>query len=223
MGPHGRVHGWRHEDRIVGGKKNGGRQIVRLAGRHLRHQVGGRRRNQHQIAVAREPYMADILLVLAVKKIGENLVGGQSTDGERRDEFTRARRQHRAHVRSTLAQTANEVERLVGGNTARNDQKNTLAGETHETTASGLKLLGSIAAIAPGKKTPGRQARSPCARTGQNRPCRATDSQPCEAQAACTISTSSTSKIRSWPASGWLASIVTSLSSKATTVSEIGP
>ncbi len=63
--PHLRVHRRRQQDRFVGREQDGGGEIVGMAVRHFRHQVGGRRRDHDQIAVAREPDMADVELALA--------------------------------------------------------------------------------------------------------------------------------------------------------------
>ena len=62
-----------------------------MAARHLRHQVGGRRRDDDQVRLAREPDVADVVLVVAVEQVGEDLAAGQRADRERRDEFLRRR------------------------------------------------------------------------------------------------------------------------------------
>ena len=58
-----------------------------MAAGELRHQVGGGWRDDDKIGLARQADMADIVLVLAVEKLGEDMVGGQRADRQRRDEF----------------------------------------------------------------------------------------------------------------------------------------
>ena len=68
--PHPRVHRRRQQDRPVGREQDRGGEIVGMAVRHLRHQVGGRRRHHDQIGVARETDMAGIEFALGIEQIG---------------------------------------------------------------------------------------------------------------------------------------------------------
>jgi hypothetical protein len=68
--PHPHIHGRRDQDRQRGGEQHRRGEVVGMAVRHLGDEVGGRRRDDHQIGVAREPDMADIGLVLAVEQVG---------------------------------------------------------------------------------------------------------------------------------------------------------
>lgn len=68
--------------------------------------------------------MPDIVLVLAGEQIAKDLVRGQCTDGQGRDKFFRCLGQHRAHMRTALAQAADQVETFIGGNAAADDEKN---------------------------------------------------------------------------------------------------
>ena len=72
--PHSRVHRRRHQHRLVGRQKHRGCEIVGEAAGELGHQIGGGRRDDDQIGFARQPDMADIMLVLAVEEIGEDMV-----------------------------------------------------------------------------------------------------------------------------------------------------
>ena len=67
-----------------------------MAPGELRHQVGGTRRNDDQIGLARQADMADIVLVLPVEKLGEDVIGGKRADRKRRHELARSRRHHAA-------------------------------------------------------------------------------------------------------------------------------
>jgi hypothetical protein len=129
MGPHRRVHGGGNQHRLVGGEQHGGGEITGEAVRHLRHQVGGGRRHADQVAVARQPYVADILLVLTREQIGVDVTARERADGQRGDEFLRACRHDGPDLGAALAQPADEVERLVGGDAAGDDQQDAFAGK----------------------------------------------------------------------------------------------
>ena len=62
-----------------------------------------------------------------IEEIGVNLAPGQGGYGQRRDEFRSGARQNRRHRCAALLQPADQVKRLVGGDAAADDQKNTLA------------------------------------------------------------------------------------------------
>ena len=55
--------------------------------RHLRHEVGGRRRDDDQVGLARQPDVTDIELVGRIEQVGEHLLAGEGADRQRRDEF----------------------------------------------------------------------------------------------------------------------------------------
>ena len=73
--------------------------------------------------------MADLGLVVAVEQIGMRALAGERGGGERRDELLRALGQDAAHAGAALAQAADQVERLVGGDAAADDEKDALARE----------------------------------------------------------------------------------------------
>ena len=93
-----------------------------MAVRHLRHQVGGRRRHHDQIAVARQPDMAGVELALGVEQIGIDALMRQRAGGQRRDELLRGLGQHAADIDVPLLQPPDQVQRLVGGDAAADDQ-----------------------------------------------------------------------------------------------------
>ena len=64
MLPHLRVHRRRHQHRLVGREQHGRGEVVGEAAGHLRHQVGGRRRDDDEVGLARQPDVADIELGL---------------------------------------------------------------------------------------------------------------------------------------------------------------
>lgn len=94
---------------------------------HLRHQIGGGGRHKHEVAVTRQPDMADILLILPGKELGEDMGGGKCTDSKRGHEFLGALRHHRRHLRATLFQATDEIKALIGRDAAGDDEENMFA------------------------------------------------------------------------------------------------
>ena len=88
--PHRRVHRRREQHRRAVSQQDRGGEIVGTAGRHPRHQVGGRRRHDDHIGFARQADVADVVLVVAIEQIGEDRAAGERADRQRRDEFLRA-------------------------------------------------------------------------------------------------------------------------------------
>ena len=127
MLPHAHIHGGRDEHRLVGGEQHGGGEIVGEAMRHLGEEVGGRRRDDDQVGLARQADMADLGLVLEVEQIGEGLLLGEHGERERGDELGAAFGQDRAHGGAPLLQAAHELEALIGGDAAADDQQDALA------------------------------------------------------------------------------------------------
>ena len=103
----------------------------------FRHQVGGGRRDDDQVGLARQADVADVVLVLAVEEVGEDMVGRQRADRQRRDEFLRGGGHDAAHGGAALAQAADQVERLVGRDAAADDQEDALAGQCARCVARG--------------------------------------------------------------------------------------
>ena len=129
MQPHPHVHRRGDQDRQGGGEQHRRGEVRRVAGRHPRHQVGGGRRHHDGVGVARELDMADIRLALPVEQIGMGPLPGERGRRQRRDEFLGGFGQQRAHLRPALAQAPDQVERLVGGDAAADDEQDAAAGE----------------------------------------------------------------------------------------------
>ena len=94
-----------------------------MAAGHFCHEVGGRGRDDDEIAVAREADVADIEFALRIEQVGEGVLAAQRADGERRDEFLRGLGQNAAHARAAVPQAANEIERFVGRDAAGDDEE----------------------------------------------------------------------------------------------------
>ncbi len=131
VAPHMRVHRRRQEHWPVGGKQHRRGEIVGQPVRHLRHQIGGRRRHHHEVAVARQPDVADILLVLSRKQVGEHVVSGERPDGKRCHELLRARCHHRPDRGAALAKASDQLEAFIGRDAAGDNEEDAFAAENH--------------------------------------------------------------------------------------------
>ena len=127
VGPHAHVHRRRREHRLVGGEQHGGGEIVGQAARHARQQIGGRRRHDQQVGIARELDVAHLALVGQGEHVAVDTVFREGLQREGRDELRAGFRQHAAHRGAAPAQEADQFSRLEGGNAARDDQQDTLA------------------------------------------------------------------------------------------------
>ena len=94
-----------------------------MAAGHLGQEVGGRRRNNQHIGLARQADVADLALVVEVEQVNEHALIGQRADGERRHEAGCSRGHDHADMVAALAQAADEVEALVGGDAAADNQE----------------------------------------------------------------------------------------------------
>ncbi len=106
--------------------------------RHLRHQVGGRGRHHDQIAVAGETDVAGVELARGIEQIHVAALVRQRAGGQRRDELLRGLGEHAADANAAFLQPPDQVQRLVGGDTAADDQGD--AGEAAESLAVGARL-----------------------------------------------------------------------------------
>ena len=105
-------------------------EIVGVAVRHLRHQVGGRRRHHDQIAFAREADVTGVEFALGVEQIGVDALMRQRAGRKRRDELLRGLGQHAADVDVPLLQPPDQLQRFEGGDAAADDQGDAGAGRS---------------------------------------------------------------------------------------------
>jgi hypothetical protein len=68
--------------------------------------------------------MTDILFTVAIPDLGKNAVAGQCTNSHRGDKLLGGGGHHAAHTGTALAQSAYQVETLVGSNATADDQHN---------------------------------------------------------------------------------------------------
>ena len=127
MGPHPHIHRRCDQNRRVGCQQQGGCQIIGAALRHLGHQVRRRRGHHDQVRHPRQLDMAHLGLVRQIEQIGMNLAPRQRGHRQRGHKLGPGARQNRRHRCAALFQPADQVKRLVGGDAAADDQKNTLA------------------------------------------------------------------------------------------------
>ncbi len=127
MLPHADIHRGRNEHLLVGREQHGGGEIAGQALRHLGEEVGGRRRHHDQVGLARKTDMPDLGFVLQIEQIGEGFFLGEHGERKRRDEFGAGACQDGAHGSAPLLQAAHELEALIGGDAAADDQQDALA------------------------------------------------------------------------------------------------
>ena len=108
-----------------------------MSARHAREEIGRRRCDNDQVRFPRKADVADLALVVEVEEVGEHAIVGQRADRKRRHEILGRSRQHGAHRDIALAEPPDEVEALVGGNAAADNEKNSL----HVTTAAHAEFL----------------------------------------------------------------------------------
>ena len=89
MRPHLWIHRRGDQHRLVRGEQRRRGQIIGEAVRHLRDQIGGRRRDHDQVRLARQPDVAHLGLIGQGEQIAEHPLAGQAGNGERRDRIGR--------------------------------------------------------------------------------------------------------------------------------------
>ena len=98
-----------------------------MAAGHLGEQVGGGRRDDQQVGLARQADVADLLLVVEVEQVGEHAL---RRSARRPTAASRTRVAARVMTARTEAPASRrrriEVEALVGGDAAADDEQNTL-------------------------------------------------------------------------------------------------
>ena len=130
MVPHPHVHGWHGKHGLVGGKQYGGRQIVADAGRHLGQQIGRRRADDDEVALAGKLDMADLTFVFQIEHVQIDLIFGHHAHGQRCDEFMRGFRHQRAYRDALPPEQAHQFQRFIGGDTTADDEEDRFLAHT---------------------------------------------------------------------------------------------
>ncbi len=94
---------------------------------HLGHQIRRRRRDHHQIGVARQLDMTHLRLARQVEQVAVNRLRRQRRRRQRRHELLGRAGQHRHHLGAQPSQLADQHQRFIGRDPAANDQKNPAA------------------------------------------------------------------------------------------------
>ena len=121
--PHPHVHRRRDQDRQGGGEQHRRGEVRCVPAGHAGQRVGGGGRHHHRVGVAGELDVADIGLVGPVEQVGMGALAGERRRGERGHEFLRALGEDAAHRGAALAQSPDQVQRLVGRDAAADDEE----------------------------------------------------------------------------------------------------
>src|SRR5262249_12571546 len=78
--------------------------------------------------LARQPDVADVELASRVEQVREHAFARERARRQRRDEFLRCLGENAAHGEAAFFQPADEIERLVGGDAAADDEENAFGG-----------------------------------------------------------------------------------------------
>ncbi len=122
VGPHAIVHCGNEQHGRSGGEQSGREQITRLACGRPRHEVGGCRRDDHGMCLARQTDVVECMT--GVEQPGMNLAPGQTLESERANEFLCPRGKYHVDLGASLRKKAREPSRLVAGNPAGNAEDN---------------------------------------------------------------------------------------------------
>jgi hypothetical protein len=109
MRPHARVHGGGDKYRLVGGEQYGGGEVVGQAVGELGQEVCRGRGDDHQVGLARQADVPDLVLVIEIKEVAEDTLAGQSRDRQRRDEVMGGLGEHSADAGAALLQPADQL------------------------------------------------------------------------------------------------------------------
>jgi hypothetical protein len=127
MEPHPDVHRRRHQDLLVGRQERGRGEVARDPLRHLRHQVGRRRRDDEKVGIARQLDVSHLGLVGEREQVRVHLVLGQGGDRQRRHERLARLGEDRPDMGAALPEPADQIEALIGRDAPADDEEDALA------------------------------------------------------------------------------------------------
>ena len=125
--PHHTIHRRRQRNRRFRGQTECSQQIVCLAAGQTRDEPGAGRRDQYEVGPSSELDVSHGRLGRRIPQIGGHRATGHGLEGKRRDELSSSRRHYDLNVGAALAQPPYQIGALVGGNAARDTEKNPLA------------------------------------------------------------------------------------------------
>ena len=129
MLPHAAVHRRRHHHRAAGGQQQRGEEIVGDAVRGLGQEVRGGRRHDDGGGALGERDVLDRGLALGIEEIGQHRPAGERAEGERAHELLRVLSQAHGDRGAEPRELAQQVDRLVGGDGARDAEDQLSAAE----------------------------------------------------------------------------------------------
>ena len=121
--PHLDVHGGCSQHGLVGGQQDGGREVVRHAGRHARQNVGGRRRDHDQVALTGQADVSHLAFIGQRQQLLVHLLARQRSNREGGYELRPRLGQDATDARTPLFHAPDQLQRLVGGDAARDDEQ----------------------------------------------------------------------------------------------------
>jgi hypothetical protein len=98
-----------------------------LATGHAGEERGGGRGDDEQVGLAREPDVADLGLVGEREQLGVDLVAAERGQRERGHELRRGAGQHDPEREAAVAAAPDQLQALVGGDAAADDEQDALA------------------------------------------------------------------------------------------------
>ena len=134
--PHLLIHGGSDVDRCRGGQNHRRKEVVGKAVGETRDGVGARRRDENSLSPAGEFDVSHGGLALLVPETHADRLPGKRLEGGGRDEVGRAFGHHHAHLGLEVAQAADELADLVGGDTSGNANEDATLAKTHGETGA---------------------------------------------------------------------------------------
>ena len=100
--------------------------------------------------LARQPDVADVELSSRIEQVREHALARERAGRQRRDEFLRRLGENAAHGDAAFFQPADEIERLIGGDAAADDEENALCAGAVAAGRRGRRRVGCEAAARRG-------------------------------------------------------------------------
>ena len=141
MQPHPYIHGRGQQHPLVRGDQGGGGQIVGQTVRRLGDQARRRRGHDHQIGPARQLDMAHGGFFFGVEKTRPHRMARQRRQRQGGDELGPGFGQDHPRLAARLGDQPHQLQRLVGGYAAADDQQDLAMGKGAAVHGSGLAIL----------------------------------------------------------------------------------
>jgi hypothetical protein len=122
--PHFAVHGGSQQDTCLWVERQGhaGQGIIGQSVRHFCHDIGGGGCDEEQGGFVCQTDVGGFPSLLLVVEIRDNGMTGQCLEGQWSDKTLGVGGEDHAHIRTGLHQATGEIDRLVGGDGARDSE-----------------------------------------------------------------------------------------------------